>query len=277
VRDICLAKGSDGRWYYTTCHFCVGMIALMMMQEEVAQPYFPNPQQPPDLTFFISRYHLREFDGVSDECLKETKTFPDRDPLPPPTRTYTAGRKPELPNLSPLVKAATAAIPVATESDPDLKGHGLELCLVRYERRFPRPDRPASTTYAAIYRDDKLSGGNATGIAVEVKGEVAYFKSQKGQPLWSCAINGQPTVPDDALAQIALGAFRSFWPEIDGSLLTIDEIVCCDPMSGNSYGVTLRLAMPAGGKPAAKPDRIIEMRVTTDGTVAEKEVQWNSE
>jgi hypothetical protein len=67
VRDICLAKGSDGKWYYTTCHFCVGMVALLMMQEE----------QPPDLEFFVKRYHLREFDGRSDECLKETKSFPD--------------------------------------------------------------------------------------------------------------------------------------------------------------------------------------------------------
>jgi len=67
VRDIFLAKGSDGKWYYTTCHFCVGMVALLMMQEE----------QPPDLAFFVKRYHLREFDGRSDECLKETKSFPD--------------------------------------------------------------------------------------------------------------------------------------------------------------------------------------------------------
>lgn len=67
VRDICLAKGSDGRWYYTTCHFCVGMVALVMMQED----------QPPDLPYFVKRYHFREFDGESDECLKETETVAD--------------------------------------------------------------------------------------------------------------------------------------------------------------------------------------------------------
>ena len=67
VSDICIARGSDGQWYYTTVHFCVGMIALMMMQDE----------QPADLSSFIHRYHFRRFDGVSNECLKETKTFPD--------------------------------------------------------------------------------------------------------------------------------------------------------------------------------------------------------
>jgi hypothetical protein len=67
VRDICIAKGSDGKWYYTTCHFCVRMIALMMMQDD----------QPKDLVYFIRRYHFRQFDGQSNECLEETKTFPD--------------------------------------------------------------------------------------------------------------------------------------------------------------------------------------------------------
>ena len=67
VSDIFLAAGSDGKWYYTTCHFCVGMVALLMMQDE----------QPPDLAFFVERYHLQEFDGTSDDCLQETKTFPD--------------------------------------------------------------------------------------------------------------------------------------------------------------------------------------------------------
>lgn len=67
VQDICIAKGSDGIWYYTTCHFCVRMISLTMMQDD----------QPKDLAYFIQRYHFRQFDGHSNECLKETKTFPD--------------------------------------------------------------------------------------------------------------------------------------------------------------------------------------------------------
>lgn len=67
VEDICIAKGSNGRWYYSTCHFCVGMIALLMLQHE----------PPPDLESFLKRYQFREFDGHSNECLKTTKTFPD--------------------------------------------------------------------------------------------------------------------------------------------------------------------------------------------------------
>lgn len=67
VSDICIAKGSDGKWYYTTCHFCVRMIVLTSMQDD----------PPKDLVYFIRRFHFKEFDGQSNECLKETKTFPD--------------------------------------------------------------------------------------------------------------------------------------------------------------------------------------------------------
>jgi hypothetical protein len=67
VKDIFIAKGSNGKWYYTTCHFCVGMVALTMNQMSL----------PADLEYFVERYHLQEFDGRSNECLKETKTFPD--------------------------------------------------------------------------------------------------------------------------------------------------------------------------------------------------------
>ncbi len=67
VEDICIAKASNGRWYYTTCHFCVRMLALTMLQHE----------PPPDLGSFLKRYQFREFDGHSNECLKTTKTFPD--------------------------------------------------------------------------------------------------------------------------------------------------------------------------------------------------------
>ncbi len=66
VKDIFLAKQSDGKWYYSTFHFCVGMVALMGEQET----------QPPTLAMFVHEYNLREFDGQSDECLKETKSWP---------------------------------------------------------------------------------------------------------------------------------------------------------------------------------------------------------
>ncbi len=72
VADIFLARASNGKWYYSTCHFCVGMCALVMTQAE---------EQPPDLKTFARAYHLEEFDGESDECLRETKTMPDWDAL----------------------------------------------------------------------------------------------------------------------------------------------------------------------------------------------------
>jgi hypothetical protein len=264
VRDIFLAKGSNGRWYYTTCHFCVGMCALVMIQD--VPPY--------DLATFALRYHLKEFDGVSDECLQQTQTFPDTSQTS--ARTYTANSKPGLPNLSPILRAATAVVSVATNSDPDLKGHGLDLHTIRYEHRFPQSDRPAGIGYTAIYCDSTLRAGNATGIDIEVRDKVAYFKSQKGQPLWSCALDGQPIVPEDVVAQSALGALTSFWPKIGSNRLSLDEIVCCDPIGGNKYSVSFRLAAPFAGNPTTATYELIEVDVSTNGTVAESEVHWTA-
>ena len=61
VYDLFLARGSDGRWYYSTYHFCIGMIVLKM-----------DGQQPNTLAGFAKTYYLRPFDGQSDECLKKT-------------------------------------------------------------------------------------------------------------------------------------------------------------------------------------------------------------
>src|SRR2546426_4981267 len=66
VKDIFLAKGSDGNWYYSTFHFCVGMIGLLGEQET----------QPFNLAMFVHEYNLRQFDGRSVECLKVHKTWP---------------------------------------------------------------------------------------------------------------------------------------------------------------------------------------------------------
>ena len=65
VPDLFLGCGSDGRWYYSTYHFCVGMIVLKTMMD-----------QPENLAKFKQDCYLREFDGRSDECLK--KTWPTR-------------------------------------------------------------------------------------------------------------------------------------------------------------------------------------------------------
>jgi len=61
IPDLFLGLGSDGGWYYSTFHFCVRMQNLSVMG------------QPKSLTEFSNAYYLREFDGHSDECLKETR------------------------------------------------------------------------------------------------------------------------------------------------------------------------------------------------------------
>ena len=60
IPDIFLARGSDGHWYYSTYHFCVGMVVLRM------------EEQPEDLATFAKTYFLQTFDGHSDECLQKT-------------------------------------------------------------------------------------------------------------------------------------------------------------------------------------------------------------
>lgn len=60
IRDLFLGRGSDGRWYYSTYHFCISMVVLRM------------EEQPDDLAAFSKTYYLRQFDGHSDECLQKT-------------------------------------------------------------------------------------------------------------------------------------------------------------------------------------------------------------
>lgn len=61
IHDLFIGRGSDGKWYYSTFHFCIGMLVLM------TQEY-----QPTDLPQFIEKHYLQQFDGQSDECLKTT-------------------------------------------------------------------------------------------------------------------------------------------------------------------------------------------------------------
>ncbi len=61
IPDLFLGRGSDGRWYYSTYHFCIRMIVLKDMLG-----------QPESLAQFVQEGFLREFDGHSDECLKKT-------------------------------------------------------------------------------------------------------------------------------------------------------------------------------------------------------------
>jgi hypothetical protein len=60
VDHLFLAHGSDGRWYYSTYHFCNSM----------AGARFDDP--PGSIAEFASRYAARDFDGKSDVCLQHT-------------------------------------------------------------------------------------------------------------------------------------------------------------------------------------------------------------
>lgn len=60
VDHLFLAHGNDGKWYYSTYHFCNLMAAILG----------DDPAE--SIAEFAKRYSLREFDGKSDECLKHT-------------------------------------------------------------------------------------------------------------------------------------------------------------------------------------------------------------
>jgi hypothetical protein len=61
ICDIFIARASDGKWYYSTYHFCINMIVLRDMHG-----------QPGSLAEFTNKYSVRQFDGRSDECLQRT-------------------------------------------------------------------------------------------------------------------------------------------------------------------------------------------------------------
>ena len=66
VRDIFIAKASDGKWYYSDYHFCIDMVVL-------------DPDgQPESLERFRSQYRLREFDGRSDDALRSTRDLEEQ-------------------------------------------------------------------------------------------------------------------------------------------------------------------------------------------------------
>ena len=64
IHDLFIARGSDGKWYYSTFHFCIDMITVR--GEILGKPAHGS------LAEFAATYHLREFDGRSDECLQQT-------------------------------------------------------------------------------------------------------------------------------------------------------------------------------------------------------------
>lgn len=60
VRDLYLARGSDGRWYFSTMHFCMGMLVAHAQG------------QPSSIQDFMDAYYVRTFDGTPDDCLEAT-------------------------------------------------------------------------------------------------------------------------------------------------------------------------------------------------------------
>ncbi|HEX8340560.1 MAG TPA: hypothetical protein VF624_06585 [Tepidisphaeraceae bacterium] len=59
-KDLFIGRGSNGKWYYSTFHFCVGKCVLLI------------ERQPDSLSQFVDGYWLVPFDGESDESLKVT-------------------------------------------------------------------------------------------------------------------------------------------------------------------------------------------------------------
>ena len=60
VDHLFLGHASDGRWLYSTYHFC-NMMAMVRSDDP-----------PGSITEFERRYSVREFDGKSDICLQHT-------------------------------------------------------------------------------------------------------------------------------------------------------------------------------------------------------------
>ncbi len=60
VDHLFLGHGSDGRWLYSTYHFCNRMVAVQ------------GDAPPGSIDEFAERYSARQFDGKSDECLQPT-------------------------------------------------------------------------------------------------------------------------------------------------------------------------------------------------------------
>jgi hypothetical protein len=63
IQDLFIGRGSDGRWYYSTFHFCVNMNVLL-----------GEGTQPASLLQFADGYSLRPYDTRSNDCLQSTWT-----------------------------------------------------------------------------------------------------------------------------------------------------------------------------------------------------------
>lgn len=64
IHDLFLARGSDGKWYYSTFHFCIDMITL--------RAAIGGEPKHGSIAEFVQTYAAQQFDGQSDECLNKT-------------------------------------------------------------------------------------------------------------------------------------------------------------------------------------------------------------
>jgi len=71
LSDHFIAKASDGKWYFSSFHFCNGMLGLLMDLQ----------RQPKSLALFLKAFNFREFDGSSNACLDSTAFAPHSDAL----------------------------------------------------------------------------------------------------------------------------------------------------------------------------------------------------
>lgn len=60
IKDLFIGYGSDGKWYYSTFHFCVDKCVLDIQS------------QPESLAKFVDSYWLVAFDGHSNDSLRKT-------------------------------------------------------------------------------------------------------------------------------------------------------------------------------------------------------------
>ena len=221
----------------------------------------------------------RTFEGIGERPKDINRDPKARQPLVHSQgRTYDPDVSPGLPDLGPLRRIATSAIGTITSSNPDLKGHKLELYSVRYSHRFlASAESPVGIMYEAIYCDSKLSQGNATGIDLDVRDNVVQIKSSKGIILASYPLDGPIKVPEDLVRSIASRAILFFWPQINTNRLSLEEIICCDPIHGNDYTVNFRLDDSASAEtPPKTAYTFIEVSVRTDGLVKEDKIIWRS-
>ena len=90
IYDIFIGIGSNGKWYYSTYHFCIGLYTVM-------------EEQPATLNSFIEQCSLVEFDGKSDDCL--LSTWPTEDVADLTDSSYSS-------TLTKKGKKALFAIPI---------------------------------------------------------------------------------------------------------------------------------------------------------------------